>query len=339
MTDPRHKAARLLGAIDWQTEVSGFCRCPGESLHTSSNGRKDCRVSIDGAPTLHCFHSTCAPIVAGMNYKLRCELGQSSWSLILPGGRVIRSGDVLQSTGAILTREIIAVRAKAEGRTKDDQLLLESVKVEFERIQPELFETLKWTFDDILRDSPVKDVAYREAEDQFRTWLQIWPPHAHVWIGSIYDSGREEHAKNFRPISEWYQIGPVMGNFTCGSSFKAGSYQRSNANCNGTRFMVVESDTLSKDEVGAVFSYLHRRLKYNIHAVIDTGGKSLHGWFDAPRKPSEERRLKLALTIFGCDPKLFTFSQPVRLPGAMRDGKLQRMIFLNQLKKNANLSL
>jgi hypothetical protein len=52
---------------------------------------------------------------------------------------------------------------------------------------------------------------------------------------------------------------------TCGSSFKPGSYrsyQRGNTNCNETRFVVVESDTLAKEEEGAVFAYLHRRLRY-----------------------------------------------------------------------------
>jgi len=44
MIDPRQISSRLLGAIDWQTEVSGFCRCPGEAFHTSTNGKKDCRV-------------------------------------------------------------------------------------------------------------------------------------------------------------------------------------------------------------------------------------------------------------------------------------------------------
>jgi hypothetical protein len=119
-----------------------------------------------------------------------------------------------------------------------------------------------------------------------------------------------------------------MGNFTCGSSFKPGSFQRSNANCNGTRFLVIESDTLAKDEVGAVFSYLQKRLRYRLHCIIDTAGKSLHAWFDAPRNPLLESRLKAGLTAFGCDPKVFTYSQPVRVPGAWRDGKMQRLIWL-----------
>jgi hypothetical protein len=37
----------------------------------------------------------------------------------------------------------------------------------------------------------------------------------------------------------------------------------------------VESDSLSKDEVGAIFSYLRRRLHYQLHCIIDTVGKSL----------------------------------------------------------------
>ncbi len=92
--------------------------------------------------------------------------------------------------------------------------------------------------------------------------------------------------------------------------------------------MVVDSDTLPKDEVGAIFAFLNQRLHFNLHAFIDTAGKSLHGWFDAPRTPRMEEQLKAVLTTFGCDPKLFTYSQPVRLPGAYREGKLQRIVWL-----------
>jgi hypothetical protein len=208
-----------------------------------------------------------------------------------------------------------------------ERLVLETLRVLAERFKPELFETFHWPFAQIIADSPLQ-VCHRDADDQFRTWLKLWPAHCHVWIGDIYSSGKPEHRTNFRPVADWYQIGPAMGNFTCGSSFKPGSFQRSNAHCNGTRFLVIESDTLAKDEVGAVFSYLNRRLHFNLHAVIDTAGKSLHGWFDAPRDKRIEARLKAVLTAFGCDPKLFTYSQPVRVPGAYRDGRLQRIVWL-----------
>ncbi len=105
MIDPRQVAERIVGHVDWQTEVSGFCRCPGEVMHTSHNGKKDCRVNVDGAPTIFCFHASCAPAVAEANRRLRRELGDGSWEMALPGGRTLRSGDVLQKDGTIVKRE------------------------------------------------------------------------------------------------------------------------------------------------------------------------------------------------------------------------------------------
>jgi len=327
--DPRQVAFQILGAIDWQTEVSGFCKCPGEAFHTSTNGKKDCRVNVDGAPTLYCFHSSCGAAVAEANRRLRREVNASPWELRLPSGQVLRSGDVLQAGGLVVPREVVKARAKAEGREAGEQLLLESLRAAAERFRPELFDFFRWPMGQILEDSPLL-VAERDADDQFRTWLKLWPACSTVWIGDVYSSGKPEHRTHFRPISEWYQIGPVMGNYTCGSSFKPGSCRRSNENLNGHRFLVIESDSLTRDEVGAVFAYLRRRLHYDLHCIIDTAGKSLHAWFDAPRNKVFENRLKAGLQVFGCDPKVFTYSQPVRVPGAWRDGKLQRLIWLRE---------
>jgi hypothetical protein len=327
VSDPRHLATTIVGAVDWQSEVSGFCRCPGESLHTHKTSKKDCRINVDGAPTIYCFHSSCAPAVAAANQALRRALAGGQWEIALPGGKVLRSGDILQRDGTVKTKAEIVGSQAASSSHSDEKLLLATLQAVAERFKPELFEQFRWPFGQILTDSPLQ-VCERDAEDQFRTWLRLWPAHCHVWIGDIFSSGKPEHQTHFRPVADWYQIGPVMGNFTCGSSFKPGSFQRSNANCNGTRFMVVESDTLAKDEVGAIFAYLNRRLRFNLHAIIDTAGKSLHGWFDAPRDARVEAHLKAVLTVFGCDPKLFTYSQPVRVPGAYRDGKLQRIVWL-----------
>jgi hypothetical protein len=325
--DPRQIVSQLLGAIDWQNEVSGFCRCPGEAFHTHADGRKDCRVNIDGAPTIFCFHASCAPAVAEANRKLRKELGAGSWEIRLPGGQVLRSGDLLQRDGTVLRPGPSTINHQLS--TASERTLLASLRMHAERFRPELFEFFRWPMAQILEDSPLL-VAHREAEDQFRTWLKLWPPCSTVWIGDVFSSGKPEHRTHFRPIAEWYQIGPVMGNYTCGSSFKPASFRRSNENLNGHRFLVIESDTLGHDEVGAVFAYLNRRLHFTLHAIIDTASKSLHGWFDAPRGKVLEERLKATLVAFGCDPKVFTYSQPVRVPGAFRDGKPQRLIWLRR---------
>lgn len=329
MTDPRTIASHQLGPIEWESEVTGWCKCPGESLHTHRTGKKDCRVSVDGAPTIHCFHASCIAAVESANKTLRRSLGQVSWQITLEGGKILRSGDIVTSPGVIKRRETIKAEAQANGSHLVDQVFKESLRATTLRIRTDLFTEFHWPFSTIVEDSPCP-LAHRDAEDHFRTWLKLWPAHCYVWIGDIFSSGKPEHATHFRPVSDWYQIGPVMGNFTCGSSFKPGSFQRSNANCNGTRFMVIESDTLPKDEVGAIFAYLNKRLHFNLHVIIDTAGKSLHGWFDAPRTKGVEDHLKIVLTTLGCDPKLFTYSQPVRVPGALRDGKVQKIIWLRE---------
>lgn len=326
MTDPRQVASRLLGAIDWQTEVSGYCACPGMALHTQTNGKKDCRVNIDGAPTIYCFHASCGAAVAAANKQLRRELSASNWELRLPSGRVLRSGDVLQGDGSVLRKEFVVARARAEGRSEREAELLESVRVAAARFSRDLFEFFDWPFESVISESPLL-VAGREPEDQFKTWLKLWPACSTVWIGDVFSSGKPEHAAHFRTVAEWYQVGPIA-NYTCGSSFKPGSFSRSNENLNGHRFMVVESDVLLKNQIGAIFKYLEKRLGYRLHAIVDTAGKSLHGWFDAPKNKVWEIRLKAGLEVFGCDPKLFTYSQPVRVPGAWRDGRLQRLIWL-----------
>ena len=242
---------------------------------------------------------------------------------------MLRNGDVLEPGGTIVRREILAARARETGRDAGEELILATLRALAGRFKPELFDLFSWPLADMLKDSPL-NMAGRDGHDQFQRWLRLWPPHAYVWIGDVLSSGRPEHRTHFRPVSDWSRIGPVMGNFTCGASFRPGSFSRCNENLNGHRFMVVESDTLSRDEVGAIFAYLSGRLHYTLHCIIDTAGKSLHGWFDAPQNRILENRLKAGLTVFGCDPKLFTYSQPVRVPGAYRDGRLQRLVWLRE---------
>ena len=170
-------------------------------------------------------------------------------------------------------------------------MILETLRVNAERFRPELFEFFHWPMAQIVEESPLL-VTHRDPDEQFRIWLKLWPADSTVWIGDVYSSGKLEHRTHFRPVSEWYQIGPAMGNFTCGAAFKPGTFSRSNENIEGQRYLVVESDTLAKEEIGAVFAYMNNRLRYNLHAIIDTAGKSLHGWFDAPPNKTMENRLK-----------------------------------------------
>ena len=79
-----------------------------------------------------------------------------------------------------------------------------------------------------------------------------------------------------------------------------------------------------------MFKWLTDKCGLNLVAVVDTAGKSLHGWFIYPKEAHVVEELKLVLPALQCDPKLFTASQPVRLPGALRDGKFQRLVYLSK---------
>jgi hypothetical protein len=47
MIELQATAKRLLGPIDWQSQVSAFLRNPGERSRTRLNAKKDCRVNVD----------------------------------------------------------------------------------------------------------------------------------------------------------------------------------------------------------------------------------------------------------------------------------------------------
>jgi len=64
-----------------------------------------------------------------------------------------------------------------------------------------------------------------------------------------------------------------------------------------------------------------------LHAIVDTAGKSLHGWFESPVKQEWENQLKAFLVPLGCDPATFKPSQPVRMAGAKREDKTQSLLW------------
>src|SRR5512139_2560588 len=74
MLNPQYITEGVVGPVRWTSATQGYCRCPGSALHTTSPGAKDCRVKIDGIPTLYCFHTHCASAVDAANKQLRRAL-------------------------------------------------------------------------------------------------------------------------------------------------------------------------------------------------------------------------------------------------------------------------
>ena len=128
-------------------------------------------------------------------------------------------------------------------------------------------------------------------------------------------------------MREWLAERSCPGHFIAPSTFRLGTYSRAAVNVLHRRFLVIESDTLGRDEIGAVFRWLDVSVGLDLRAIVDTAGKSLHGWFDYPAA-GVFKRLRQWLPRLGCDPAMFNPAQPCRLPGALRDGRYQKLIFI-----------
>jgi len=297
-------AENQLGEIIWDSPIRGYCDCPGKDRHTSQDATKDCIVYLDSIPTVHCLHSSCASVIEEANKRLRAAM--------LKGSK--------ESDGK--PRKLTS-EEKAQIKKREEQ---QRYRKRAAMSLPQLLINHQWTYDQIIADSPVQ-LAGDEA-DHWRLLLRKFKPDDVIWIGDKFDSGKPEHIKHFKTAAQWLTESKVLGPFICPATFKNCSISRSNEQILARRFLVVESDTLSKDQVGAVFKWLRDKVGLDLVAVVDTAGKSLHGWFRYPADDIQVDELKLVLPALQCDPKLFTPSQPVRLPGPLRAEKRQKLVYL-----------
>ena len=293
----------VVGPVEWSEDAQGYCECPGRQHHTSHNGRRDCAVFLDHVPTLYCVHASCRESVEVKNRELRRALADG--------------GDEETGKPKRLTAEQKLRMAQTRCR--------ERIRLRAANSRERILTEWSWPLARIIGDSSVR--LPEDAGGHWRLLLQRFHPDDVVWIGEKFDSGKPEHARQFRTAGEWLGSTEAPAPLICPATFRPDSINRSNENVVARRFLVVESDTLGKDAVGSVFCWLRDRVKLPLTAIVDTAGKSLHAWFVYP-PPDVVDELKLVLPVLGCDPKLFTASQPVRLPGALRDGRHQRLVYL-----------
>src|SRR5882724_712692 len=296
-------AVSVLGEIEWTTDVLGYCECPGKKSHGTKDGVKDCVVYLDLVPTTYCVHASCKAALDATNRRLRA-------AILNPTG----------DANFVERRLTVSDRARITERERSERMRVRAMKA-----FPHILKKYRWPYDEILEDSP-EDVTGDEA-NHWKLLLGRFKPDDVVWIGERNDSGNVVNSINFRTVGEWLKMEWAPHPFVCPSVFKNSSLSRSNESVLARRFLVVESDLLTKDEVGTVFHYLVT-CGLKLVAVVDTAGKSLHGWFEFPDDEELLNDLRLILPALKCDPKMLTASQPARLPGAMRGEKRQRLIFL-----------
>lgn len=242
------------------------------------------------------------------------------------------------------TREEI----EAEQARKRAVMLAERARM----AKAEIVRQWQWTMAEMCEDSPLR-LEDTGGLDAARAIVGLFEPEDLVWAGEPHHSlGKDklnelpegwserrwaewkaEVARHFRTQKEWLASGDLPGSRICASVFKQGNvFTRSLETVGRPRFLVAEHDTLSLDAQGAMLRWLREKVGLRLRAVVSTGGKSLHGWFDYPL-PHDVARLKLMLCGvqeevvvdgrglrvwrggLGFDAAMFNLVQPWKVPG------------------------
>lgn len=315
----------LLESVEWESASCGSCECPGFHLHTILSGDR-AKVYLDGVPTVFCLHQSCKEVVADVNRRLRSSIGKGRTGVPFAPSR--------------------GTRARAS-RLSDRKLREQHIAKRAEALLPAILRTFAWPCGEITAASPVPPE--RRVAEHWRQLLSLFDSDDIVWIGEPYDSGKPRHRWNFRRVADWLKETAAYGTYICPAMFREGGHCRRKDSLVGRRFLVVESDkadprvrqkltekqTLSpadrqqnKDACGALIRWLRDAVRLDLVAVVDSAGKSLHGWFRMPTDPVFNK-LKEVLPHLQCDPALFNPTQPVRLPGVRRDHTWQRLLYFN----------
>jgi len=214
-------------------------------------------------------------------------------------------------------------------KEKEDQrkLTAHQRKTLFQKLDPYL--STDWRAD-LWHSSPIWTETPEESTLAFLNIL--FPPDAVLWMGEPYDTGKEKHRENFKPCREWLAMDSLPSRIAAGH-FRPGSISRSKESLLAPSFAIIESDDLighkptdageraqNKALSYALAGYCQHELGLHLRAVIDTGNKSLHLWFDRPptRAMAAVRTLAPGLRI---DTGLLDScaTAPLRMPGCLHE--------------------
>ena len=223
----------------WQTldqlEIKVLCwensyvECPGSERHTKPNAASDCKCyNNNGILRLHCFHQHCSEVIEATNAVLCDECRPK-----LP--RYTRE----QFKVALATRD---------QRFAERQRELASIQAALTDIKRDY----PWQVAQMLADSPVR-IGSSESEHGHALLKALFAPEDILWCGRyVEESGHRGHSWRFQTAQEWLAGRICPGPFTCPTTFNTGVYSRSTENVATNKYLVVESDTLSHGDIGAV---------------------------------------------------------------------------------------
>jgi len=157
----------------------------------------------------------------------------------------------------------------------------------------------------------------------------IFPGNPLLCVGNKYDFHTSPLSEFVDVAYTYEQIVPSPMTAKHGRT-QAGKLSEHTLEATGPRrFLIIEGDKTSKEHQAAVL--LHLAQVAPLTMVVDSGGKSLHGWFFVAGKTDEQLTPFFSRAcVLGADVALWTRSQFVRMPGGLRDnGNRQSVIYYN----------
>jgi hypothetical protein len=135
---------------------------------------------------------------------------------------------------------------------------------------------------------PLADVPVEQQWRLFVAGLYQQPQYSFqrglIWIGSLEESGTPDHAMNFKTRNEWLEKAHSYGPQISPCVFKDTNGNRKKSLVESRDYFIAESDPkadgtgLTREQFGIIIEWIRKRT--TLRAIVDTGGKSLHAWFD-----------------------------------------------------------
>jgi len=206
-----------------------------------------------------------------------------------------------------------------------------------------LLERHRWDRAEVWEESPQRLDDPAMILDPRHFLATLYPPEEVLWTGAVHQSG-PEHARRWRTCAEWQAAGAnELGPMVTPALWLPGTVSRAAAQVRETPYVVVDFDgiggvkpkTPEEREAHVADSlaqirWLREVLDWRLAAIIATGGKGLHAWFEQPG-PEELESLRGAAPVLGIDAGLIGRPEhPCRLPGQKHEGtgKLSELLWL-----------
>jgi hypothetical protein len=210
---------------------------------------------------------------------------------------------------------------------------------------PALIERWRWSPEEVRADSPTPIDEYAHRPGVFLA--SLFAPFDIVWCGEAFQSG-EAHRHRWQTVSEWNNAPPeTMGPLTAPATWRSSTFSRKRENIAEAPFIVLDFDKIPTTgqepetpeerkrlvcESLAITRWLREECGWSLGAILWTGSKSLHIWFEMP--PEDHiAALKESLATLGIDRSLIGMPEhPARLPGVIhgKTGKRSQTLWLQK---------